>query len=123
MSRLSASPSQDPGASSPPPGFLLERGRFKPVVPPPGLEDLDPQGIAPLDLNDRGQIVGPYVDLAAEAARGVLLTRGRLVKVDVPGARPPNPRASTTAARSWATAAAIPPPRRSRGSFVMPGGG
>jgi probable HAF family extracellular repeat protein len=89
MSRLSASPSQAPRASSPPAGFLLERGRFKPVVPPPGLEDPDP---APFDLNDRGQIVGPYVDLAAQAARGFLLTRGRLDKVDVPGAKATQPQ-------------------------------
>jgi uncharacterized membrane protein len=92
MTRLGAGPSHDPGAGSPPPGFLLERGRFTPVVPPPGLEDLAPTGLAPFDLNDRGQIVGPYEDLAAEAARGFLLTRGRLVKVDVPGAKATQPQ-------------------------------
>jgi hypothetical protein len=58
MTRPGTSPSQDPGPSSPPPGFLLERGRFTPVALPPGLEDLAPYGIAPFDLNDRGQIVG-----------------------------------------------------------------
>ena len=80
------------GAGTPPPGFLLERGRFTPVVPPPGLEDLYPDGLAPFDLDDRGQIVGPYVDLAAQAARGFLLTRDRLLKVDVPGAKATQPQ-------------------------------
>jgi probable HAF family extracellular repeat protein len=89
MSRLSASPSQDPGASTPPSGFLLERGRFKPISFPPGLPDPDP---SPFDLNDRGQIVGPYVDLAFQGARGFLLSRGRLVRVDVPGARATQPQ-------------------------------
>jgi hypothetical protein len=95
MSRLSASPSQAPRASSPPAGFLLERGRFTPVVPPPGLEDPDP---APFDLNDRGQIVGPYVDLAAQAARGFLLERAGSSRSMCLGPRPPSLRGSTTAA-------------------------
>jgi hypothetical protein len=95
MSRLSASPSQAPRASSPPAGFLLERGRFTPVVPPPGLEDPDP---APFDLNDRGQIVGPYVDLAAQAVRGFLLERAGSSRSMCLGPRPPSLRGSTTAA-------------------------
>jgi hypothetical protein len=43
------------------PGFLLERGRFKPVVAPRGVEGIAPPGIAPIDINDRGQIVGVWV--------------------------------------------------------------
>jgi hypothetical protein len=42
----------------PAPGFLLERGRFKPIAIARGLENLAPQGIAPFGINDRGQIVG-----------------------------------------------------------------
>jgi hypothetical protein len=67
MSRPGASPSRDTSTGSPPPGFLLERGRFTPVAPPPGLEDLAP--IAPIDLNDRGQIVGLYERAAGQAAQ------------------------------------------------------
>jgi uncharacterized membrane protein len=83
--RLDASPSQDPRASSPPPRFLLERGRFKPVAIPRGLEDLAPQGISPLDINDRGQIVGDYQD-AAGRVHGYLWGKGRFSTLDVPGA-------------------------------------
>jgi hypothetical protein len=39
-------------------GFLLERGRFKPVAIPRGLEDLALQGIVPFNINDRGRVVG-----------------------------------------------------------------
>jgi probable HAF family extracellular repeat protein len=92
MTRLGASPSQDPGASSPPPGFLLERGRFKPVAIPRVLEDLAPQGIGPIDINDRGQVVGVYSntrpDISAndnQDRRGFLLDRGRYVRLDFPG--------------------------------------
>jgi hypothetical protein len=89
--RLGASPSQAPRASSPAPGFLLERGRFKPVAIPRGQEDLAPQGIAPININDGGQIVGAYTDPAG-ASRGFRLDRGRITTIDVPGPRRPNPR-------------------------------
>ena len=74
------------GAGRPAPGFLLERGRFTPVVPPPGQEDFAPLGLGPTDLNDRRHIVGSYDDVAADATRGFLLKRGRLTTVHVPGA-------------------------------------
>jgi hypothetical protein len=78
-SRLGASPSQAPRASSPPPGFLLERGRFKPVAIPRGLEDLVPFGI-----NDQGQVAGAAV--TAMTASGFLRDpRGRLTAINRPG--------------------------------------
>src|SRR5512132_3467977 len=86
MTRLGASPSQDPSVSSPPPGFLLERGRFKPVPIPRGLEDLAPQGISPIDINDQGQLVGSYTDPTG-AEHGFRLDRNRFTTVDVPGAK------------------------------------
>jgi hypothetical protein len=90
MTRLGASPSQYPRASSPPPGFLLERGRFKPVAIPRRLEDLAPQGIGPFGINDRGQIVGEYVD-AGNVPHGFLLDKaGRFTPIDVPGAKATN---------------------------------
>jgi hypothetical protein len=89
--RPDASPSRDPGASSPTPGFLLERGRFKPVVIPRGLEDLAPEGIGPTGINDRGQITGAYNDPAG-TPRGFRLDRGRFTKIDVPGAKGTQPQ-------------------------------
>src|SRR5512133_988859 len=86
MTRLGASPSQDPSVSSPPPGFLLERGRFKPVPIPRGLEDLAPQGISPIDIHDQGQLVGSYTDPTG-AEHGFRLDRNRFTTVDVPGAK------------------------------------
>jgi probable HAF family extracellular repeat protein len=89
--RLGASPSRDTRASSPAPGFLLERGRFKPIAIPRGLEDLAPEGIGPTGINDRGQIVGAYADPAG-APRGFRLDRGRFTKIDVPGAMGTQPQ-------------------------------
>jgi hypothetical protein len=86
MTRPGTSPGQDPGASIPPDGFLLERGRFKPVTFPPGLPDPDP---SPFDLNDRGQIVGYSVSgpTAATTFSGFLRdARGRLTAINRPGA-------------------------------------
>jgi probable HAF family extracellular repeat protein len=56
-------------------GFVLEPGRFKPVVAPRGVEGIAPPGIAPIDINDRGQIVGGYAD-AGGASHAFLLDRG-----------------------------------------------
>jgi hypothetical protein len=82
--RLVADP--DSRTSAPPPGFLLERGRFTAVAIPRGLEDLAPQGISPLDIGDRGQIVGSYADPAL-AEHGFLPDRGRFTTIDVPDAK------------------------------------
>jgi hypothetical protein len=85
MSRLGASPSQDPSVSSPPPGFLLERGRFTPVAIPRRLEATAPWGIAPTGINDRRQIVGEYIDDRL-ISRGFLIDQdGRYTRIDVPG--------------------------------------
>jgi hypothetical protein len=90
--RLGASPNQDPRANNPPPGFLLERGRFTPVVVPPGLEDLTLRGIAPIDLNDHRQIVGTYEEPIGGAARGYLLKGGRFTTINPPGAKGTQPQ-------------------------------
>ncbi len=73
-------------SGGPVPGFVLERGRFKPVAIPRGLEDPAPQGIAPIDINDRRQIVGSYADPAG-VERGFLLDRGQFARIDVPRAK------------------------------------
>jgi hypothetical protein len=79
------------GTGTPPPGFLLERGRFTPVAPPPGLEDLAP--IAPVDLNDRRQIVGTHEESIGGAVRGFLLDKqGRFTKINPPGAKGTQPQ-------------------------------
>ena len=84
--RPGADPGPATGAGRPAPGFLLERGRFTPVVVPAGVDDPSALGIGPVDLNDRRQIVGSYDDVAADATRGFLLERGRFATVHVPGA-------------------------------------
>jgi probable HAF family extracellular repeat protein len=84
------------GTGRPPPGYVLERGQFTPVVVPPGVEDPSALGIGPTDLNDRRQIVGVYSDntkatSAPDATRGAfLLDRGRYLRLNVPGARKSN---------------------------------
>ena len=92
----SATPGSWTGAFTRPrtpiPGFLLERGRFKPVTLPPGLEDLTLRGIAPIDLNDRSQIVGTYEEPIGGAARGFLLQRGRFTMINPPGAKGTQPQ-------------------------------
>jgi probable HAF family extracellular repeat protein len=85
-----ARPGSGAGPSSPTGGFLLQRGRFTPIVTPPGLADEAPQGIDPLDVNDRGQLVGAYGPIGC--ARGVLLERERFTKLDVPGAKGTQPQ-------------------------------
>lgn len=85
--RLGTGPSQDPRASSPAPGFLLERGRFTTVAIPRRLAATAPQGIGPMGINDRRQIVDEYIDDRA-VSRGFLLDRhGRFTRLDFPGSR------------------------------------
>jgi hypothetical protein len=62
MTRLGASPSQDPGAGSPPPRVRAGERTVHPVAIPRGQEQLAPDGINPVGINDRGQIVGMYSD-------------------------------------------------------------
>jgi hypothetical protein len=67
-----------------------------PVEPgslPPGLEDLTLRGIAPVDLNDRRQIVGTHQESIGGAARGFLLDKqGRFTKINPPGAKGTQPQ-------------------------------
>lgn len=85
MTRPGTSSSQDPSVSSPPPGFLLERGRFTPVAIPRRLEATAPWGISPTGINDRRQIVGEYVDDRL-VSRGFLIDQdGRYTRIEVPG--------------------------------------
>ena len=75
------------------PGFLLDRGRYRPFDAPQARSSTLPYGI-----NNHGAIVGRYDDGSEQAflrdARGRFTTLGS----PVPGR--PGPRASTTAARS-----------------------
>jgi uncharacterized membrane protein len=68
-------------------GFVLDHGRYLPVAAPRGVADLVSGPLSPFDINDRGQIVGSYLDPAGRE-RGFLLDRdqNRFVPVDVPGA-------------------------------------
>ena len=68
-------------------GFVLDHGRYLPVAPPRGLEDLVSGSLSPFDINDGGLIVGSYLDRDGRE-RGFLLDRdrNRFVPVDVPGA-------------------------------------
>ena len=74
-----ATPAGNTAAGAPSPGrtagFVLDHGRYLPVAPPRGLEDLVSGPLSPFDINDHGQIVGSYLDPAARE-RGFLLDRG-----------------------------------------------
>ena len=62
-------------------------GRYRPVAIPPRLAATAPEGISPMGLNDRGQIVGEYQDQDG-VDHGFLLDRGdRFTRIDVPGAK------------------------------------
>jgi hypothetical protein len=78
-----------PGTASPGriAGFVLDHGRYLPVAPPRGLEDLVSSPLSPFDINDHDQITGSYVDPAGRE-RSFLLDRdqNRFAQVDVPGA-------------------------------------
>ena len=67
---------------------MLDHGRYLPVAPPRGLEDLVSGPLSPFDIDDNGQLVGSYLDPAGRE-RGFLLDqdRNRFVQVDVPDAR------------------------------------
>jgi probable HAF family extracellular repeat protein len=84
---VAAAPAEPAGDTGrPPPGYVLERGRFTPVTLPPGVDDPSALGIGPTDLNDCRHIVGSYDSVAADATRGFLLKGGRFATVHVPGA-------------------------------------
>jgi probable HAF family extracellular repeat protein len=69
------------------PGFLLEKGRYLTVDVPRRLRETAPQGIGPIGINDREEIVGSYEDNRG-MVHGFLLDRrrGRFANIDVPGA-------------------------------------
>jgi uncharacterized membrane protein len=70
------------------PGVPVEPGSL-----PPGLEDLTLRGIAPVDLNDRRQIVGTHEESIGGAVRGFLLDkRGRFTKLNPLGAKGTQPQ-------------------------------
>jgi uncharacterized membrane protein len=67
-------------------GFLLHKGKFT-TIDVPGASGVDAFGLsgsAPADINNRGQIVGSYVD--AGTLRGFLLDKDTFTTFDVPGA-------------------------------------
>jgi probable HAF family extracellular repeat protein len=91
LSRLDASPSQDPtpsrdaSSTTPAPGFMLDNDRYTSVAIPLRLAPTAPWGIAPTGINDRRQIVGEYVDDRL-ISRGFLIDHdGRYTRIDVPG--------------------------------------
>jgi hypothetical protein len=90
LSRLDAgptiSPATDPSTRprSLTPGFLLDRGRYTPVAIPPRLAATAPQGIVPVGINERGQIIGLTGEVSA--ADGFLWDRGRFTPITRPGA-------------------------------------
>ena len=97
-------------------GYVWQWGRFRPIDVPrqPGTRRHRDQQPRPDHRTCRSR----------PARIGFLLDRGRFTTFWSPAPRSPSPSASTTRARSWATASAVlPPPRRSRGSCAMPGGG
>jgi uncharacterized membrane protein len=74
---------------SPPPGvptaegFVFSNGRYTPVRIPPNLASTAPLGIGATRINDRGQVVGEYIDNLG-ISRGFLLDRDRFTRIDVP---------------------------------------
>jgi hypothetical protein len=118
-------PDSDPGprVGSPAPGFLLERGRYRPVAIPPHLAATAPQGISPMGVNDHGQIVGEYGDQDG-VDHGFLLDRGgRFTRIDVPGAKGTeaikvNNRGQIVGAYSD-TAVVLEPPAVPKRSFLL----
>jgi probable HAF family extracellular repeat protein len=94
LSRLGAgaSPTTSPPTDSstrprtPVPGFLLERGRYTRFDAPQASSET-----APSSVNNRGQIVGAYVD-ASVGYHGFLRDRaGRFTTIDIPGAKGTGP--------------------------------
>jgi hypothetical protein len=82
-------------------GLLLERGVFGPLPDVPGALQT-----THFRNNNRGQVVGVYADLSegTPCPRGFLMDRkGKVTRIDVPGATITLPLGSTTAAR-WSAA-------------------
>lgn len=83
---LSAAASPDRAGAAPAssgPVFVLDKGRYSAFDPPDGIS-----GNEFVDLNDRGQVAGTYVDAKTGSSRGFLRERsGRFTRFDLPGAR------------------------------------
>ena len=62
-------------------GFLLSDGSFSKIDPPGSLFTL------PSDINNRGQVVGGFLDPNGVNGRGFLWERGRSTTIVAPGAR------------------------------------
>ena len=62
-------------------GFLLRRGRFTMIDVPGAAEGTT----AAFGINNRGDVVGRYVDEAADRSYGFLLRHGRFTTIDPPG--------------------------------------
>jgi hypothetical protein len=76
-------------SSSPFAGFLLDRGRYVTVDVPADLKETAPEGLGPIGINDRGEIVGSYTDNRGMVHGFLLQSRGRFTRftnIDVPGA-------------------------------------
>jgi uncharacterized membrane protein len=74
------------GVTAPPVnGFILRDGRYTPVKIPRTLAHTAPNGIDPTGINDRGQIVGEYVDNRSVSRGYLLQPNGRFTRIDVPG--------------------------------------
>jgi probable HAF family extracellular repeat protein len=82
-------------------GYLWDKGRFT-TIDVPGATATSAFGI-----NNRGQILFIYED-DRSPFRGAVLSRACSPASTPPAPRSPSPSASTTAARSWATAATPP---------------
>jgi uncharacterized membrane protein len=74
--------------SANPRDYLWDRGRVTTIEIP----GADPVRTEPLGLNNRGQVVGPYLDRKG-ALHGFLWDEGRITTIDVPGATGTSPTA------------------------------
>jgi probable HAF family extracellular repeat protein len=74
--------------SANPRDFLWDRGRVITIEIP----GADPLRTEPIGVNNRGQVVGPYLDRNG-ALHGFLWERGRITTIDLPGATSTSPTA------------------------------
>ncbi len=82
---LAAAASPDRAGAAPAssgPVFVFDQGRYSAFDPPDGIS-----GNEYVDLNDRGQVAGTYVDAKTGTSRGFLRERsGRFTRFGPPGA-------------------------------------
>jgi hypothetical protein len=75
-------------SSANPRDYLWDRGRVITIEIP----GADPVRTEPIGVNNRGQVVGPYLDRKG-ALHGFLWERGRITTIDLPGATSTSPTA------------------------------